>query len=217
MTAPAMGPLRYEGVKVPGLTLKISLSSLIFTAVLTFPFNVLAGTPMETVKTEVNKVLAILSNPSLKGEAGREVKREKIEAAASELFDFVELSRRSLGFYWNRFKPEEQKEFVGLFTEILEDAYVDKITAYTNEKIDFIREVPLSEDIVEVQSVVAAKTGDIPIYYRVINKEGQWKVYDVVIEGVSLIENYRSQFRAILANNDPAALLSILRKKVGKR
>jgi phospholipid transport system substrate-binding protein len=181
------------------------------------PLSVFSTTPMETIRKEVESVLAILANPALKGEAGREAKRAEIEAAASKLFDFVELSRRSLGLYWNRFKPDEQKEFVNLFKQILADAYVDKITAYTNEKIEFTKEISLSENIDEVRSVVEARTGEIPIYYRVINKNGQWKVYDVVIEGVSLVENYRTQFREILSDNPPEVLLEILRKKVGKK
>jgi phospholipid transport system substrate-binding protein len=193
------------------------LSRLIVLVWLALPLTVFSATPMQTIKTEVDGVLAILANPALKGEAGREAKRAEIEAAASKLFDFVELSRRSLGLYWNRFKPDEQKEFVNLYRQILEDAYVGKITAYTNEKIEFTKEVSLSENIVEVQSVVEARTGEIPIYYRVINKNGQWKVYDVVIEGVSLVENYRTQFREILSDNSPQALLEILRKKVGKK
>jgi phospholipid transport system substrate-binding protein len=182
-----------------------------------WPLSVLSATPMATVEAQVDGVLAILANPALKGEAGREAKRAKIEVAASRLFDFMELSRRSLGLYWNRFKPEEQKEFVNLYRQILEDAYVDKITAYTNEKIKFTKEVSLAENIVEVRSVVETRTGEIPIYYRVMNKDGQWKVYDVVIEGVSLVENYRTQFREILSDNSPEALLKILREKVGKK
>lgn len=88
--------------------------------------------------------------------------------------------------------------------------------AYTNEKIDFSKEVALTEKTIEVRSAVLRKSGEIPIYYRVIMKDGSWRVYDVVIEGVSLINNYRSQFREILANNPPESLLETLRKKVGK-
>ena len=184
---------------------------------LAVPFIVHASTPTEAVETEVAAVIEILRNPALKGEAGLKVKRERIEAAVTKLFDFVELSKRSLGLYWNQFNPEQRKEFVDLYKRRLEDAYVDKITAYTNEKIDFTKEVALSKNIVEVQSVVAARTGDIPIYYMVAEEDGQWKVFDVVIEGVSLVENYRTQFREILANNSPEGLLEILRKKVGEQ
>jgi phospholipid transport system substrate-binding protein len=180
------------------------------------PLHALAGVPLDTVKANVNAVLDVLSDPRLKGESGKKVKTERIEAAAEKLFDFVELSKRTLGVNWNKLSVEQRKEFVQLFKSILKDAYVEKITAYTNEQVNFAKEVPLSESTVEVQSLVVAKSGEVPIYYRVMKKGDVWKVYDVVIEGVSLISNYRTQFREILGNNPPEKLLETLRKKVGK-
>lgn len=184
---------------------------------LVFPMISQGGVPLDTVKTNVNGVLDVLRDPSLKGEAGRKAKVEKIRVASQKLFDFIELSKRTLGLNWNKFDPEQRKEFVQLYTSLLEDAYVDKITAYTDEKVDFMKEVPLGENTVEVQSVVTTKTAKIPIYYRVIKKENNWKVYDVVIEGVSLITNYRTQFREILAGKPPESLLETLRKKAGQK
>jgi len=129
----------------------------------------------------------------------------------------VELSKRTLGLNWNKFPTEQRKEFVRLFKTILKDAYVDKIMAYTNERVSFIKEIPLSKTTVEVQSTVVSEGGETPIYYRVIKRGNSWKVYDVVIEGVSLVSNYRTQFREILANNPPDTLLETLRKKVGEK
>ena len=180
------------------------------------PFPALAGVPLDTVKSNVNGVLDVLRDPKLQGEQGKKVKRQRIAAAAEKLFDFVELSKRTLGINWNKFNPDQRKEFVQLFETLLKDAYVNKITAYTNEQVNFTKEVPLSEDTVEVRSGIVAKGGETPIYYRVIKKDNEWKVYDVVIEGVSLIGNYRTQFREILGNNPPETLLATLRKKVGK-
>jgi phospholipid transport system substrate-binding protein len=191
-----------------------SATLLIF---LMLPFLAFAGVPLDTVKTNVNSVLEVLRDPKLKGEAGKKVKEQRIMAAAEKLFDFVELSKRTLGLNWNKFTPEQRREFVELYKTILKDAYVDKITAYTNEQVNFTKEVPLSENMVEVQSSVVTKSAETPIYYRVIKKDSEWKVFDVVIEGVSLISNYRTQFREILGNNPPATLLDTLRKKVGKR
>ncbi len=196
-------------------SIKRHLAGFILLFWLATPLTVHAITPMEAVKTEVDAVVDVLRNPALQGEKGRNVKQEKIKASAAKLFDFVELSKRSLGLYWNRFNPDERKEFVSLYTTLLEDVYVDKITAYRDEKIDFTKEVPLSERIVEVQTVVVTKTGNVHIDYQVIDEDGQWKVFDVVIEGVSLVENYRTQFREIMADNSPEGLLEILRKKVG--
>jgi phospholipid transport system substrate-binding protein len=181
------------------------------------PFLAFGGVPLDTVKTNVNSVLDAMRDPKLKGEAGKKVKEQKVMAAAEKLFDFVELSKRTLGLNWNKFTPEQRKEFVELYKTILKDAYVDKITAYTDEKINFTKEVSLSETTIEVQSTIVTKTADVPVYYRVIKKASEWKVYDVVIEGVSLISNYRTQFREILGNNPPATLLDTLRKKVGKK
>lgn len=181
------------------------------------PVQVFAGAPLDAVKTNVNSVLDVLRDPKLKGETGKKVKEKRIETAAETLFDFLELSKRTLGLSWNKFTPEQRKEFVGLFKTTLKDAYVDKITAYTNEQVSFIKEMSLSENTVEVKSLVVTKSGEVPIDYRVIKKENDWKVFDVVIEGVSLISNYRTQFREILGNNPPEKLLETLRKKVGTK
>jgi phospholipid transport system substrate-binding protein len=184
---------------------------------LMLPLFAFAGVPLDTVKGNVNGVLDILRDPKLKGEAGRKVKEQRIQAAAEKLFDFVELSKRTLGLSWNNFTPEQRKEFVRLFETILKDAYVDKIMAYTNEQVNFTKEVSLSETTVEVESVVITKGSQVPINYRIIKKENEWRVYDVVIEGVSLISNYRTQFREILGNNPPEKLLETLRTKVGAK
>jgi len=191
------------------------LAVLVLLVFVMLPFLVSAGVPLDTVKARVDSVLEVLRDPKLKGEAGRKVKEQRIQAGAEKLFDFVELSKRTLGLSWNNFSPDQRKEFVQLFETILKDAYVEKITAYDNEPVNFTKEVPLSETTVEVQSVVVTKGGQTPINYRVIKKDDDWKVYDVVIEGVSLVSNYRTQFREILGNNPPEKLLETLRKKAG--
>jgi len=183
---------------------------------LIFPISAFAGVPLETVKGNADKVLDVLRDPSLKPESAKKVKKDKLRAISEKMFDFTELSKRTLAQNWSKFNPEQQKEFVELFTSLLEDAYADKIIAYTDAKIVFSKEVTLTEKTVEVRSTVLRKNEDIPIYYRVILKDGSWRVYDVVVEGVSLITNYRTQFREILANKSPEELLKILRKKVGK-
>lgn len=183
---------------------------------LIFPVSAFAGMPLETVKGHVDKVLDVLRDPSLKVESAKKVKKNKIRAISEKMFDFAELSKRTLAQNWSKFNPEQQKEFVELYTSILEDAYANKIMSYTDEKIVFSKEIALTEKTVEVQSTIIRKTTEIPIHYRVILKDGVWRVYDVVIEGVSLINNYRAQFREILSNNPPESLLETLRKKAGK-
>lgn len=183
---------------------------------LVLPCAVYAGAPLETVKANSDRVLDVLRDPALKAESAKKIKKEKIRAISKDMFDFAELSKRTLAQNWNKLNSEQQKEFVDLYRSLLEDAYADKILAYTDEKIIFSKEVELSEKTVEVRSTVIRKTTEIPIYYRVILKDGAWRVYDVVIEGVSLINNYRTQFREILSNKPPESLLETLRKKVLK-
>jgi phospholipid transport system substrate-binding protein len=158
----------------------------------------------------------VLRDPSLKGESGRKARKDKIRVISEKMFDFTELSKRTLAQNWHKFDLKQQKEFVALYKSLLEDAYANKIMSFTDEEIVFNKEVALTGKTVEVRSVVQRKNEEIPIYYRVILKDGVWKVYDVVIEGVSLINNYRSQFREILADKTPESLLETLRKKVGK-
>jgi phospholipid transport system substrate-binding protein len=170
-----------------------------------------AATPLETVRTEVNKVLDALRNKGLKEEA----KKETLRLVYKEMFDQVELARLSLGNNWNKLTEAQRQEFVELFQQVLEKAYADKILAYTDEKILYDREVPISKNRVGVQTRVVTKSKEIPIIYRVVQEsDGTWKVYDVVVENVSLVMNYRSQFNDILAKNKPDELIDILRKKV---
>ena len=176
-----------------------------------------AGPALDTVKGNVDEVLKVLKNPAYKGETGKKAKQDQIRRISQKMFDFAELSKRTLGLNWNKFSAAQRQEFVDLYRGLLEDAYIDKITSYTDERINYTKELQLSENAAEVQSTVVTKSGEIPVYYRMHNKDGQWRVYDVVIEGVSLVNNYRTQFREILANNPPEYLLDTMRKKVQKK
>ena len=131
------------------------------------------GVPLDTVKENVTSVLDVLRDPKLRGEAGRKAKEEKIEAAADTLFDFVELSKRTLGLSWNKFTVDQRKEFVRLFETLLRGIYVDRITAYTDEQVNFTKEVPLSETTAEVESTVKGKSGRVEIDYRVMKGESR--------------------------------------------
>jgi phospholipid transport system substrate-binding protein len=179
-----------------------------------FSLPVYAGVPMDTVQANVNKVLDVLRDPKLKPVSAKAIKKEKLRPIYERMFDDVELSRRTLARNWNSLNSAQRQEFVRLFREVLEKAYIDKILSYTNEKIVFDRESTLAENQVEVQTRVVTASKEIPIAYRMILKNGVWKVYDVVIENVSLILNYRTQFNEILAKNSPEQLLVTLRQKV---
>lgn len=173
-----------------------------------------ADAPLATVQTNVNKVLEVLRDPSLKSDAAKETKKEKLRSIYASMFDEVELSKRTLARNWNKLNTAQRREFVQLYQQVLEKAYVDKILAYTNEKITYERETKLAENQVEVQTLIITSSNKIPISYRVILNGGTWKVYDVIIENVSLVQNYRTQFNNILVKNSPEQLLETLRNKV---
>ena len=180
------------------------------------PLQAKAGLPLDTIKEHVNNVLNVLRDPALQNEANKEAKEQKIESIANQMFDYVALSRLTLGRSWRDFNKEQQKEFVSLYRSILKKAYMDKILTYTDEKVVFDKEMMLSENKAEVQTRIITKSADIPISYRMYLKDGQWRVYDVIVEGISLVQNYRTQFREILANNPPEEVLKILRQKTGE-
>lgn len=180
-------------------------------------FPVYAGLALDTVQSSVNKVLDVLRDPKLKAESAKEIKKQKLRIIYKSMFDEVEFSRRTLAQNWSKLNPAQQKEFIDLFEQVLEKSYIDKIFSYSNEKIDFYKETPLSKNQAEIQTKVVTSSKEIPIFYRVILKDGSWKVYDVVVENVSLVQNYRTQFKSILAKNTPEQLLNILRKKVSNQ
>ncbi len=189
---------------------------LILTVVLVIPLAGYAATPMESVKTGVDKVLATLTDPGFKAKP-KDQQVAQLTDAINTIFDFEELSKRTLGKGWKNMNDAQQKEFVQLFTELLQGVYADRLLAYSDQKILFDKEDTLKKGIAEVQSYLQTSDGKkIPLFYRLTDKSGSWKVYDVIIEGVSMVKNYRTQFREILAKDSPEKLLEILRSKVGK-
>ncbi len=192
---------------------KLSINLMICLFLL-LPAVAFAGAPTEAVRTNVNKVLDILRDPALKAPSTKETKKAKLRMVYDRMFDKTELSKRALAKNWNSFNNAQREEFIQLFRQVLEKAYMDKILDYANEKVVFDKESMISGNQAEVQTRIVSSSKTIPIAYRLINKGGGWKVYDVVIENVSLVQNYRSQFNQILANNNPERLLQDLRKKV---
>jgi len=189
---------------------------LIFAFLLVIPLQGYAATPKETVETGVNKILKMLGDPAFKAQS----KDQQIATLGDEIdnvFDFKELSRRTLGRSWKKMSAEQQTEFVELFKELLQGVYADRLLAYSDQKVIFDKEVMLKKGRAEVQSYLQTSDGTkIPLFYRLTDKTGSWKVYDVIIEGVSMVKNYRTQFREIISKDSPEKLLEILRKKVKK-
>ena len=194
-------------------TKRIGLSVILFAVLLILPLQAQADGAKATIEAQIDKMLAKMKEPAFK-DLSRDAKLAEVRKVINEVFDYKELSRRTLGRDWKKFKPEQQTEFVDLFGKLLEDVYADRILAYTHEKIEFGKETELKQGRVEVESyIITLDNKKVPLFYRMSNRTGQWRVYDVVIEGVSMIKNYRGQFREILSKKKPEDLLQTLREK----
>jgi phospholipid transport system substrate-binding protein len=191
----------------------IGLSIILLAVLLILPLQVHADGAKAVIETQIDKMLAKMKEPAFK-ELSRDAKLAEVRKVINEVFDYNELSRRTLGRDWKKFKPEQQTEFVDLFSKLLENVYADRILAYTHEKIEFGKETELKKGRMEVESyIITLDKTKVPLFYRMSNRTGQWRVYDVVIEGVSMIKNYRGQFRQILSKKKPEDLLQTLREK----
>jgi len=172
-----------------------------------------AGEPTQQIKQTTDKILAILSNPSLKGPAQAEERKKVIGQTVDERFDWEEMSRRSLARHWAERTPEEKKEFLGLFRDLLERTYLDKVDDYSGEAVTYEGDT-IDGNYASVKlKIVTSKGKEIPVEYRVMKKQTHWFVYDITIEGVSLVNNYRSQFNSILSKSPYSELLKKLKDK----
>lgn len=189
-------------------------SALVLTAALARGGDASAGVPTDQVRATVNRVLMILKDPALNSAGAKEARRAELSKAILPRFDFEEMAKRSLGAEWRRRTPAEQKEFVRLFTALLKDSYVDSIESYRGEKVVY-RGESQDGDYADVGTKMIDKRGqEFAIDYR-LNLEGsEWKVYDVIIENISIVNNYRSQFQRILSRSSFAELLRRLSDKV---
>ena len=168
-----------------------------------------AASPGEEVRASIDKVLATLKDPRL--QKNPEKRRESIKEIIRERFDFGETARRSLGPEWQRRTPEERKEFVKLFIDFLERAYISTI-----EDVESVRDLREKVDgsYAEVKTKVVDKKGlEFSVDYRLHTVNGDWKVYDVVVENVSLVNNYRDQFNRILTRYSYAELIRRMKAK----
>jgi phospholipid transport system substrate-binding protein len=170
-----------------------------------------AGPPTDLVKQVIEKSLDALKEPG-----SSEARRQKVKRIVDPYFNYEEMAKRSLGPNWNKLSPGQRQEFVALFAQLLEASYSDKIEKYAQRvKIDYTGEIP-SGDTVEVRTVVVKANDRIPLNYRLMNQGGTYKVYDVIIEGVSLVSNYRSQFSRIIHESSYAELVKRLKTKVSE-
>lgn len=187
---------------------------LVFVFTLMYTPNFLwAEEPGKVLMTAIDKGLIILKDPSLKGDGKTQERRQKLWKEIAPMFNFEEMSKRTLGRYWRKRSPEEKKGFVELFTKILKDTYVGQTDAYSGEKVVYQKEKQ-DDSYATVQTKFITSSGtEIDVDYRLINNQGKWGIYDVIIEGVSMVNNYRSQFYSILSKSSYEKLLQMIKKK----
>jgi phospholipid transport system substrate-binding protein len=177
------------------------------------PVSVAAGAPGDQVRQTVDKLLAILKDPRLKQEGKKNERREELKKVIYQRFDFTEMARRSLGPEWRHHTPEEQKEFVQLFTDLLERVYLQRIESYNDQKVRFLNEREDSSSAQVDTKIVDNKGQEFSVNYLLDNVNGDWKVYDVVIEDISLVNNYRAQFSHVLASSSYQELVHRMKDK----
>jgi phospholipid transport system substrate-binding protein len=174
-----------------------------------------AGEPLERVRQTVDEVLRILDDPALRAPERTQERRSKLRQAVFQRFGFEEMAQRALGPHWRSLKPEQQREFVALFSDLLERSYVGKIEGYgKGNKILYGKETIDKDGYAAVQTqIVNAQNETYDVEYRLLQRDGGWQVYDVVIEGVSLVNNYRTQFNKVILQESYDALVKKLKLK----
>ena len=190
-----------------------SVIALVLMVLLAQPRIVTAGAASDQLMQSVQNVQSILTDPSLKGEAKAQERRQRLRETIKARFDFQEMAKRSLGPEWQKHSPQERKEFVRSFTALLERAYFDQLESYNGEKVRFLNERQ-DQDFAEVSTqVVNNKSEEFSVNYRLHDVNGDWRVFDVVIENISLVNNFRSQFSRVLAKSSYADLVQAMNQK----
>jgi phospholipid transport system substrate-binding protein len=174
-----------------------------------------AGAPTEQLRGTVDRIIGILDNPALKGDARAKERHASVRREADEIFDFGETARRALGRHWQGLAEKDRQEFVGLFADLLEHAYVSRIDRYSGEKIVYAGD-SVEGDLATVKTRFITKQGtEVPVDYRMLRRGARWQVYDVVIEGVSLVANYRTQFNKIIQTASYEELVARMKNRQG--
>ena len=185
----------------------------LFLAIIFLSASAQAGMPTDQIKGTVDKAVLVLKDPRLKPPAKVSERRDQLKQILFARFDFTEMAKRALGSNWRRRTPQEQDEFVRLFTEILERAYADIIESYTDEKIVYLNE-RVEGGFADVGSKILTSRGEeYSVNYKAHLVSNEWKVYDVIAENISLVNNFRSQFNRVIANSSYEELLRRLRDK----
>jgi phospholipid transport system substrate-binding protein len=170
------------------------------------------GPATEAVRQTIDQVLAILEDPELKSPERAAERRAKLEEVIGKRFDYEEMGKRTLAAHWKKMDSSQQEEFVSLFQSFLSYSYAGNIDGYSGQKIEYVKERHKG-NFAEVQTKVVSSKGGLPLDYRLLSKNGDYRVYDVVIDGVSLVKNYRGQFARIIKTSSYDGLMEKLRTK----
>lgn len=172
------------------------------------------GTPKERVENGSARVFNLLLQEDFQNPATKPKVLEQIEAELISFFDFEEFSTRTVGPKWRQFTPEQKAEFIDAFTELLRNSYINTLDSYKGETLNYVGEVRSKDGKkVEVHTVFKGQEKDYPVSFRMLVKNDEWVVYDVIIEGISMIKNYREQFKDILVRAEPNELITRIREK----
>jgi len=171
-----------------------------------------AGPPTDALKQTIDEVIKILDDPGLKKPDKKKDRRVRLEEVVGHRFNYAEMAKRTLGKEWAKRSPEEQKEFVASFQTLLVNTYIGRIENYSGEKVQYLKETT-DGDYAEVKTQIDTGKSIVPIDYKMHNNSGEWRVYDVVVEGTGLVQNYREQFRRIMNKESFEALAQQLREK----
>jgi phospholipid transport system substrate-binding protein len=170
-----------------------------------------AGPPTAQLQVHVDQVIHVLDDPRMRGQSAQ--RHAAVRKIAENIFDYPDTARRALGPHWNGRTPEEQKEFVGLFADLLDRAYLSKIDLYQGEKVRYTNEAVEGDQAMVKTMLITPRGTSVPVDYRMHDVDGRWLVYDVVIEGVSLVSNYRQQFHKVVVTESYPALVQKMRAK----
>jgi len=172
----------------------------------------LPESPTETVRATINEVIRILEDPGLKDPAKLIPRRHMLEEVIAARFDYAEMSKRSLAAHWRSLSAAERIEFVDLFRSFLSDRYAEKIEGYAGEQVSYLSE-RIEDGYAEVRTELRSSKVDIPMDYRLHVRDSQWHAYDMIVDGVSLVKNYRSQFNKIIRDSSYQGLVEKLRDR----
>ena len=173
-----------------------------------------AGAPTDQVREYTDAVVKVLEDPALKAEDKKFERRAAVRKIAAEVFDVQETARRALGPHWQQRTPQERQEFVQLFAELLEQTYISKIDLFGGERLKFTEEkVDGDNAIVRAKVLMRQQQAEVPVEARMLRKGDRWLIYDVLIENISLVGNYRAQFDRIIRTQSYDELVKRLRSR----